>query len=71
MDSVSLVELLNEISGATPSDASTWSNRFVGISRADVMNPGGTLLITAHRELEAVPRPRSSALQTTYRIEVR
>ena len=56
MDPVSLVELLNEIGGRNaigPIDLV--ENRFVGIkSRGCYETPGGTLLLTAHRELEAL-----------------
>jgi len=56
MDPVSLVELLNEIGarhGVGRIDLV--ENRFVGIkSRGCYETPGGTLLLAAHRELEAL-----------------
>jgi argininosuccinate synthase len=56
MDPVSLVELLNEIGGRNAiGRVDLVENRFVGIkSRGCYETPGGTLLITAHRELEAL-----------------
>ena len=56
MDSVSLVELLNEIGGRNAiGRIDLVENRFVGIkSRGCYETPGGTLLLTAHRELEAL-----------------
>jgi len=56
MDSVSLVELLNEIGGRNAiGRVDLVENRFVGIkSRGCYETPGGTLLLTAHRELEAL-----------------
>ena len=53
---VSLVELLNEIGGRNAiGRVDIVENRFVGIkSRGCYETPGGTLLITAHRELEAL-----------------
>jgi argininosuccinate synthase len=56
MDPVSLVELLNEISGRNAiGRIDLVENRFVGIkSRGCYETPGGTLLLTAHRELEAL-----------------
>src|SRR5437868_2206372 len=53
---VSLVELLNEIGGRNAiGRTDIVENRFVGIkSRGCYETPGGTLLITAHRELEAL-----------------
>jgi argininosuccinate synthase len=60
---VSLVELLNEI-GARNAIGRTdiVENRFVGIkSRGCYETPGGTLLITAHRELEALCLERELA----------
>src|SRR4030095_5930035 len=56
MDPVSLVELLNEIGGRNAiGRIDLVENRFVGIkSRGCYETPGGTLLITAHRELEAL-----------------
>jgi argininosuccinate synthase len=60
---VSLVELLNEI-GARNAIGRTdiVENRFVGIkSRGCYETPGGTLLIAAHRELEALCLERELA----------
>jgi argininosuccinate synthase len=56
MDLVSLVELLNEIGGRNAiGRIDLVENRFVGIkSRGCYETPGGTLLLTAHRELEAL-----------------
>ena len=56
MDPVSLVELLNEIGARNAiGRVDLVENRFVGIkSRGCYETPGGTLLITAHRELEAL-----------------
>ena len=56
MDPVSLVELLNEIGGRNAiGRIDLVENRFVGIkSRGCFETPGGTLLLTAHRELEAL-----------------
>jgi len=56
MDPVSLVELLNEIGGRNAiGRVDLVENRFVGIkSRGCYETPGGTLLIAAHRELEAL-----------------
>ncbi|HET6840452.1 MAG TPA: argininosuccinate synthase [Candidatus Angelobacter sp.] len=56
MDSVSLVELLNKIGGRNAiGRVDLVENRFVGIkSRGCYETPGGTLLLTAHRELEAL-----------------
>jgi argininosuccinate synthase len=56
LDPVSLVELLNEIGGRNAiGRIDLVENRFVGIkSRGCYETPGGTLLITAHRELEAL-----------------
>jgi argininosuccinate synthase len=56
MDPVSLVELLNEIGGRNAMGRiDLVENRFVGIkSRGCYETPGGTLLLTAHRELEAL-----------------
>ena len=56
LDPVSLVELLNEIGGRNAiGRVDIVENRFVGIkSRGCYETPGGTLLITAHRELEAL-----------------
>src|SRR5215813_12304856 len=56
LDSVALVELLNEIGGRNAiGRIDLVENRFVGIkSRGCYETPGGTLLLTAHRELEAL-----------------
>ena len=56
MDPVSLVELLSEIGGRNAiGRVDLVENRFVGIkSRGCYETPGGTLLLTAHRELEAL-----------------
>jgi argininosuccinate synthase len=56
MDPVSLVELLNEIGGRNAvGRVDLVENRFVGIkSRGCYETPGGTVLLTAHRELEAL-----------------
>jgi argininosuccinate synthase len=56
MDPVSLTELLNEIGGCNAiGRIDLVENRFVGIkSRGCYETPGGTLLLTAHRELEAL-----------------
>ncbi|HEX6502527.1 MAG TPA: argininosuccinate synthase [Terriglobales bacterium] len=56
MDPVSLVELLNEIGGRNAiGRIDLVENRFVGIkSRGCYETPGGSLLLTAHRELEAL-----------------
>jgi argininosuccinate synthase len=56
LDPVSLVELLNEIGGRNAiGRVDLVENRFVGIkSRGCYETPGGTLLVTAHGELEAL-----------------
>ena len=56
LDSVSLLELLNEIGARNAiGRVDLVENRFVGIkSRGCYETPGGTLLISAHRELEAL-----------------
>jgi argininosuccinate synthase len=56
LDPVSLLELLNEIGGRNGiGRIDLVENRFVGIkSRGCYETPGGTLLLTAHRELEAL-----------------
>jgi argininosuccinate synthase len=56
LDPVALVELLNEIGGRNAvGRVDIVENRFVGIkSRGCYETPGGTLLVTAHRELEAL-----------------
>ncbi len=63
MDPVSLVELLNEIGARNAvGRVDLVENRFVGIkSRGCYETPGGTLLITAHRELEAICLERDVA----------
>ncbi len=63
MDPVSLVELLNEIGARNAvGRIDLVENRFVGIkSRGCYETPGGTLLITAHRELEAICMERDVA----------
>ena len=56
MDPVSLLQLLNEIGGRNGvGRVDLVENRFVGIkSRGCYETPGGTLLLAAHRELEAL-----------------
>jgi argininosuccinate synthase len=56
LDPVSLLELLNEIGGRNAiGRVDLVENRFVGIkSRGCYETPGGTLLLTAHGELEAL-----------------
>jgi argininosuccinate synthase len=56
LDPVSLVELLNEIGGRNAvGSIDLVENRFVGIkSRGCYETPGGTLLLAAHGELEAL-----------------
>jgi argininosuccinate synthase len=56
MEPVSLVELLNEIAGRNAvGRIDLVENRFVGIkSRGCYETPGGTLLVAAHGELEAL-----------------
>jgi argininosuccinate synthase len=63
MDPVSLTELLNEIGARNAvGRVDLVENRFVGIkSRGCYETPGGTLLITAHRELEALCLERDVA----------
>src|SRR6202451_2473442 len=63
MEPVSLVELLNEIGARNAiGRVDLVENRFVGIkSRGCYETPGGTLLITAHRELEALCLERDVA----------
>jgi len=53
---IAVVELLNEIGGRNAiGRVDIVENRFVGIkSRGCYETPGGTLLVTAHRELEAL-----------------
>jgi argininosuccinate synthase len=62
-DPISLVELLNEIGARNAiGRVDLVENRFVGIkSRGCYETPGGTLLITAHRELEALCLDRDLA----------
>ena len=56
LDPVSLVELLNEIGGRNAvGRIDLVENRFVGMkSRGCYETPGGTLIMAAHRELEAL-----------------
>jgi argininosuccinate synthase len=56
LDPVSLLERVNEIGARNAiGRADLVENRFVGIkSRGCYETPGGTLLLTAHRELEAL-----------------
>jgi argininosuccinate synthase len=56
LDPVALLELLNEIGGRNAiGRVDIIENRLVGIkSRGCYETPGGTLLVTAHRELEAL-----------------
>lgn len=63
LDAVSLVELLNEIGARNAiGRVDLVENRFVGIkSRGCYETPGGTLLITAHRELESIGLERDLA----------
>jgi argininosuccinate synthase len=63
IDPVSLVELLNDIGARNAiGRVDLVENRFVGIkSRGCYETPGGTLLITAHRELEAICLERELA----------
>ncbi len=63
LDPVSLVELLNEIGAPNAiGRVDLVENRFVGIkSRGCYETPGGTLLIAAHRELEALCLERDVA----------
>jgi argininosuccinate synthase len=63
LDPVSLVELLNEIGARNAiGRVDLVENRFVGMkSRGCYETPGGTLLITAHRELEALCLEREVA----------
>src|SRR6202451_2545947 len=63
MEPVSLVELLNEIGARNAiGRVDLVENRFVGIkSRGCYETPGGTLLIAAHRELEALCLERDVA----------
>jgi argininosuccinate synthase len=63
LDPVSLVELLNDIGARNAiGRVDLVENRFVGIkSRGCYETPGGTLLIAAHRELEALCLERDVA----------
>ena len=63
LDPVALVELLNELGARNAiGRVDLVENRFVGIkSRGCYETPGGTLLITAHRELEALCLERDVA----------
>jgi argininosuccinate synthase len=63
IDAVPLVELLNEIGARNAiGRVDLVENRFVGIkSRGCYETPGGTLLIAAHRELEALCLDREVA----------
>lgn len=63
LDPASLVELLNEIGARNAiGRVDLVENRFVGIkSRGCYETPGGTLLVTAHRELEALCLERDVA----------
>ena len=63
LDPVTLVELLNEIGGRNAvGRVDLVENRFVGMkSRGCYETPGGTLLIAAHRELEALCLEREVA----------
>lgn len=63
LDPVSLVELLNEIGARNAiGRVDLVENRFVGIkSRGCYETPGGTLLVTAQRELEAICLEREVA----------
>ncbi|HZQ91039.1 MAG TPA: argininosuccinate synthase [Terriglobales bacterium] len=60
LDPVALVETLNQIGGRNAiGRVDLVENRFVGIkSRGCYETPGGTLLLTAHRELEALCQDR-------------
>jgi argininosuccinate synthase len=63
LDPVSLVELVNEIGARNAiGRVDLVENRFVGIkSRGCYETPGGTLLLTAHRELEGLCLEREVA----------
>jgi argininosuccinate synthase len=63
LDPVSLVELLNEVGARNAiGRVDLVENRFVGMkSRGCYETPGGTLLIAAHRELEALCLEREVA----------
>ena len=73
MDPVAIVEVLNEIGARNAiGRIDLVENRFVGMkSRGCYETPGGTLLLTAHRELEALCLDRDLiALQAAHRAEV-
>ena len=63
LDAVALVEILNEIGARNAiGRIDLVENRFVGMkSRGCYETPGGTLLLTAHRELEALCLDRELA----------
>lgn len=63
MPAVQLVELLNEIGGRNAiGRIDLVENRFVGMkSRGAYETPGGTLLLAAHQELEAMCLDREVA----------
>jgi argininosuccinate synthase len=63
LDPISLVELLNEIGGRNAiGRVDIVENRFVGIkSRGCYETPGGSLLVTAHQELESLCLDREVA----------
>ena len=63
LDPVALIEMLNEIGARNAiGRIDLVENRFVGIkSRGCYETPGGTLLLTAHRELEALCLDRELA----------
>ena len=63
LDPVATVEVLNEIGARNAiGRVDLVENRFVGIkSRGCYETPGGTLLLTAHRELEALCLDRELA----------
>ena len=63
LDSVSLVELLNEIGGRNAiGRIDLVENRFVGMkSRGMYETPGGSILLTAHRGIESITLDRGAA----------
>jgi argininosuccinate synthase len=67
LDAVALVELLNDIAGRNAvGRVDVVENRFVGMkSRGCYETPAGTLLLTAHRELEALCLDRDLGLWFT------
>ena len=74
LDPVATVEVLNEIGARNAiGRVDLVENRFVGMkSRGCYETPGGTLLLTAHRELESLCLDRDLiALQAAHRAEVR